>query len=104
VSYAGEWRINLGLPVLIDPANVLATNRVLYQMQTPNGSRNRRQSGVFFYAIMASTSCWASFEFAPHLEGGHMIESVVPTLVSATSSGISFTFSATARIGVPSLS
>lgn len=28
-------------------------------MQTPNVSRNRRPSGVFFYVIMVSNSCWA---------------------------------------------
>ena len=32
-------------------------------MRTPKANGNRRQSGVFFYAIMASTSCEATTHF-----------------------------------------
>ena len=44
---------------VISEANVLVINRIMANKTVQISQSNRRQNSVFFYAIMASTSCSA---------------------------------------------
>ena len=53
---------------VISEANVLVINRIMANKTVQISQSNRRQNSVFFYAIMASTSCSVllrAFPFSP---------------------------------------